>query len=78
MIIIDMAKARDIWCDRIRAARNFVPLDLAFQRALETGADTSAIVRAKQALRNAPADPRIAAAVTIDELKAVWPDCLKD
>jgi hypothetical protein len=77
MITIDMTRAREIWRDKIRLARNFAPLDLAFQRAQETGADIRAIVAAKQALRDAPDDPRIEVAATLDELKAVWPDCLK-
>lgn len=77
MITIDMVKARAIWRERIRAARDFASLDVQFQRALERGADTAAIVAAKQALRDAPADPRIDAATTLDALKAVWPACLK-
>ncbi len=79
MITIDMDKAKEIWRAKIRAARDplFVPLDIRFQRALESSADTAAIVAQKQALRDAPDDPRIAAAATLDDLKAVWPDCLK-
>lgn len=79
MIAIDMEKAKDIWRAKIRAARDplFAPLDVKFQRAQESGADTAAIVAQKQALRNAPDDPRIAAAATLDDLKAAWPDCLK-
>lgn len=78
MITIDMAKARDIWRDKIRAARAplFAPLDIKFQRAMETGSDTSAIVAGKQALRDAPEDPRLDKAATLDELKAIWPECL--
>ena len=79
MITIDMDKAKDIWRAKIRSARDalFAPLDVKFQRALETGADTKAIVAQKQALRDAPDDPRIAAAATLDDLKAIWPDCLE-
>ena len=74
MININMTKARDIHRDKVRQARN--PLlalkDVEFQRALETGADTAAIVAAKQALRDAPASAAIDAATTPDELKASW------
>ena len=49
MINVNMNKAREIHKDNIRAARK--PLlevkDVEFQRALETGADTSTIVSEK-------------------------------
>lgn len=78
MITYDMTKAREIHRDLMRRARDslFPPLDIAFQRALETGADTSAIVAQKQALRDVTSDPAIDAAQTIDELRAVWPEIL--
>jgi hypothetical protein len=71
MIKIDMNKAREITKDRLRAERT--PLlqaqDVAFQRALEEGADTTAIVAEKQRLRDITnlADQ----ATTLDELKAL-------
>jgi hypothetical protein len=53
-IIIDINKAKEITKDRLRVERK--PLleaqDLAFQRALESNADTSAIVAEKQRLRD--------------------------
>jgi hypothetical protein len=53
-IIVDINKAKDITKDRLRQERK--PLleaqDVAFQRALESGADTSAIVAEKQRLRD--------------------------
>lgn len=75
IISVDMDKARDIWRDKIRQARagQLEALDAHFMKALETGADTSAIVAQKQALRDAPADPAIDAAQTPDELKLVQP-----
>jgi hypothetical protein len=75
VISVDMTKARDIWRDKIRTARaaEFLTLDAAFIRALETGADTAAIVATKQALRDAPSDPRIDAAQTPDQLKLIQP-----
>lgn len=72
---VDMERAREIHRDRIREARAplLAELDIAFQRALEDGSDTASIVAEKQRLRDAPADPRIDAARTPEELKAVWP-----
>jgi len=74
MININMNKARDIHREKVREARNpkLAAKDVEFQRALETGADTSAIVAAKQALRDAPAASAIEAASTPDELKQAW------
>ena len=69
MIVINIDKAKAITKDRLRAERQ--PLlqaqDVAFQRALETGADTSAIVAEKQRLRDITklADE----ATTLEELK---------
>ena len=71
---INMAKAREIHKTNIRSARapKLAELDIEFQKAQETSADTSAIVAKKQALRDAPADSGIASASTADELKAQW------
>ena len=53
-IIIDINKAKDITKDRLRQERK--PLleaqDVLFQRALESNADTTAIVAEKQRLRD--------------------------
>ncbi len=76
----DMVKARSIHRDLIREARapRLAELDVQYLRATET-ADPVAeeIVREKQVLRDATADPRIEAAQTIEELKAVWPKSLE-
>ena len=71
---IDMAKAREIHKTKIRAARTpkLAELDIEFQKAQETSADTSAIVAKKQALRDAPADSAIASASDTDALKSQW------
>ena len=73
-ITINMSKAKDIHRNKIRDTRK--PLleakDVEFQRALEAGSDTAAIVAAKQALRDAPASAAINDATTVDELKAAW------
>jgi hypothetical protein len=54
MITINLDKAKAITKERLRAERT--PLlqaqDVAFQRALESGADTAAIVAEKQRLRD--------------------------
>ena len=74
---IDMAKAREIHKTNIRTARapKLAELDIEFQKAQETSADTSAIVAKKQALRDAPADSDITSAADTDALKA---QCITD
>ena len=74
IIKTDIAKAKEIHKDNIRIAREplLAALDIEFQRALETSADTSAIVAKKQALRDAPADSAIDAATDEAGLKAQW------
>ena len=69
-----MAKAREIHKTNIRTAREpkLAELDVEFQKAQETSADTSAIVAKKQALRDAPADSAIASASDADALKSQW------
>jgi uncharacterized protein YdaT len=70
-IIVDINKAKDITKNRLRAERK--PLleaqDVAFQRALESGADTSAIVAEKQRLRDITT--LVDTANTVEELKAL-------
>jgi len=77
---IDMAAARDIHRDNLRAERgpHLEELDVAWFRAAET-ADTDAqasIAAQKQALRDVTADARIDAAATPDALKALTLDVL--
>ena len=71
---IDMSKARDIHKNNIREARKdkLAELDIEYQRATETSADTSAIVAKKQVLRDYPARAGIATAADTTELKADW------
>lgn len=70
----DIDTAKEIFKDKVREAR--APLleakDVELMKALETGADTTAIAAAKNALRDAPAAAAIASATTITELKAAW------
>jgi hypothetical protein len=71
---IDMAKAKEIHKTNIRRARTpkLEELDVEFNKALETGANTTEIVAKKQALRDAPADSAIEAASDEAALKAQW------
>lgn len=76
MIDVDMVLARDALRARLRAARGplLAALDVAFIRALEAGdkAAQAEITARKQALRDAPDAPEIAAAATPDDLTAHW------
>ena len=71
MITVNFNKAVEITKNRLRAERTPLLLaqDVAFQRALETGADTTAIVAEKQRLRDITklADE----ATTLEQLKAL-------
>ncbi len=70
-IIIDINKAKEITKDRLRIERK--PLleaqDVAFQRALESNADTSAIVAEKQRLRDIT--NQVDSMTTVEELKSI-------
>jgi len=74
IITTDMAKAKEIHKTNIRYARTplLAELDIEFQKALETGADTSTIVAKKQTLRDAPAASGISTAASEADLKAQW------
>jgi hypothetical protein len=71
MITVNLDKAKDIKKEQLRSER--APLlqaqDVAFQRALESGADTTAIVAEKQRLRDITqlADQ----ATTVEQLKQI-------
>lgn len=69
----DMAKARELHREKIRRERkpHLEAADIALMRAIETGADTKAIAAEKQRLRDAPANPAIDAAKTIEDLKRI-------
>ena len=68
---INFTKAQALTKDRLREERKplFVEQDVAFQRALETDADTTAIVAEKQRLRNLT--NQVDGMTTLDELKTV-------
>jgi len=71
MITINLDKAKDITKNRLRAERTplLAAQDVAFQRALESGADTTAIVAEKNRLRDITslADT----ATTLEELRSL-------
>jgi hypothetical protein len=71
VVTVSLAKAKDITKKRLRAERIslLAAQDVAFQRALETGADTTAIVAEKQRLRDVPA--LADAATTLDGLRSL-------
>jgi hypothetical protein len=71
MITINIAKAKDITKDRLRAEREplLAAQDVAFQRALESNADTAAIVAEKQRLRDIT--KVVDTCSTVEELKAL-------
>tara|TARA_Y100001951_G_C11227027_1_gene232308 strand:- start:45 stop:290 length:246 start_codon:yes stop_codon:yes gene_type:complete len=71
-VTINIAKAKEIWKDKIRSARKpkLEELDIQYMRAQEAGSDTSTIVTKKQELRDYPA--QVDSATTTDEIKAVW------
>ena len=70
-ITVNIEKAKDITKDRLRAERE--PLleaqDVLFQRALESSADTTAIVAEKQRLRDVT--NQVDSMDTVEELKGV-------
>ena len=70
-IIVDINKAKNITKDRLRAEREPLLLaqDVLFQRALESNADTSAIVAEKQRLRDIT--KLVNDADTVEDLKAL-------
>jgi hypothetical protein len=71
LITININKAKDITKDRLRQEREPLLLaqDVAFQRALESNADTTAIVAEKQRLRDITT--LVDTANTVEELKAL-------
>ena len=69
MITVNFDKAKTITADRLRHERlpKLQDLDVQFQRALESGVDTTDIVALKQVLRDLPA--QVNTCTTLTELK---------
>lgn len=74
-IDVEMVKARALTRDRLRTDRApiLAEMDVAFMKALETDdrAMLATVASEKQRLRDITADPRIEAAATADDLKAI-------
>jgi uncharacterized protein YdaT len=70
-IQVNINKAKEITKDRLREERKplLEKLDVDFQRALETNADTSSIVTEKQRLRDITS--QVDSMTTVEELKVV-------
>ena len=70
----NMDIAKEIHKDKIREARQplLTKLDIDYQRASETSADTTEIIAKKQALRDAPNSSDITSATNVDDLKKQW------
>ena len=77
-ITVDIAKAKNIWKNKIRKAREsaMTKLDVDYMKAQEQGSDTTSIVADKNTLRNLPS--QVDSATTENEIKAVWNDMLGD
>jgi len=69
MITVNFEKAKTLTADRLRQERlpKLQELDVQYQRALESGADTTDIVAQKQVLRDLPA--QVDACTTLTQLK---------
>ena len=78
VVEIDMAKARDIHKDNLRAERKprLEALDVSYMKALEAGSGADAIAAQKKKLRDVTSDAKIANASTPDALKALTLDAL--
>jgi hypothetical protein len=77
-ITVDITKAKDVWKNKIRKAREsaLTKLDIDYMKAQEQGSDTTSIVADKNTLRNLPS--QVDSATTENEIKAVWNDMLGD
>jgi len=75
---INIAKAKDVWKNKIREARKpaLEKLDVDYTKAVEAGSSTTSIVTDKNTLRDLP--DQVDTATTTDEIKAVWNDMLGD
>lgn len=78
MITIDITKAKDIWKNKIRKAREtaLAKLDVDYMKALEQNEDTTTIISNKNTLRDLPS--QVDSTTTVDEIKGVWNDMLGD
>jgi hypothetical protein len=79
---IDIPKARNIWRDQMRRAREplLAALDVDYLRADENGDELMKrdVMARKKELRDVTREAAIERAETPDELKRCWPSCLGD
>tara|TARA_Y100000004_G_C8690847_1_gene317365 strand:- start:3 stop:425 length:423 start_codon:yes stop_codon:yes gene_type:complete len=79
---VDMDKARDIWRDNMRPARNakLKSLDIEWMKAMENGEhkQASKIAAKKQSLRDVTDRQDINDYDTPEDLKTYWPQILED
>lgn len=77
---IDLKKAKKIWQNKIRVARDkkLQELDIVWMKAMERGEVKKAgsIAAQKQVLRDLPEREEFMNAKTLDEVKAFWPEIL--
>lgn len=75
---VDMVAARAIHRQNLRIARQprLEALDVQVMRRMEEGESAATLIAQKRRLRDVTADPRIEAAKTPDELKALTLDVL--
>ena len=71
VVTVSLSKAKELTKNRLRAERKplLAAQDVAFQRALESGVDTSAIVAEKQRLRDIT--NLAGSAISLEELKSI-------
>jgi hypothetical protein len=78
-IQVNMNKAKDIWRDKWRQAREplLKELDIEFMRATELNdtVEQAAVAAKKQELRDVT-EADLSASETPELLKQVWPECL--
>lgn len=77
----DMEKCREIHRNKMRAARKpkLEALDTQYMLAdeMSDALKKQQVAAKKKELRDVTAIPEIDQAATVEDLKAVWPDCLK-
>jgi hypothetical protein len=77
-ITVDITKAKDVWKNKIRKAREIAlaKLDIDYMKALEQNENTTTIIANKNTLRDLPS--QVDSTTTVDEIKGVWNDMLGD
>jgi len=78
---IDIAKAKEVWKEKIRPVRNkrLQDLDIKWMKAMERGEVkiAGAIAADKQVLRDITEREELTQAETLQEIKAFWPAILE-